>query len=109
MPTYHNMFTTINSQIDDGSTALTVFATIDEAKSFFWTAEALAVVDNYTSRVEYQLVADANGDYTKLKKTEGFDTSGIGATYNTQKDALLSSDSWGKNGYTKENSEDHLF
>lgn len=109
MPTYHNMFTAILSQIDDGSTAPTVFATIDEAKSFFWTVEALAVVDNYTSRVEYQLVADANGDYTKLKKTEGFDTSGIGDTYNTEKDALLSSNQWGKNGYTQERSEDHLF
>lgn len=109
MPAYHNTFTTINSQIDDGSTAPTVFATIDEAKSYFWTAEALAVVDTYTSRVEYQLVADANGNNTKLKKTEGFDTSGIGDNYNTQKDLLLSSNQWGKNGYTKENSEDHLF
>jgi hypothetical protein len=109
MPTYHNMYTTIFSQIDDGSTALTVFTSIDQAKSFFFTTSALAVIDTHTSRVEYQLVADANGDNTKLKKTEGFDTSGIGDTYNTQKDALLSSNNWGNRGYIDETSTDHLF
>jgi len=108
MPTYHNMFTTIFSQ-NDGSTSPTVFATVDEAKSYFFTAAALSCVDNNTSQVAYQLVADGNGDFTKLKKTEGFDTSGIGDTYHTIKTDLINAGNWGANGYTTEDSEDHLF
>ena len=109
MAKYHNMFTIIASQFDDGSTALTEFSTTDEAKEYFWTTEALAVQDTYTSEVQYQLVADDNGKFTKVKKTEGFDGSGIGDTYNTKKHALLSSNNWGKFGHTSETSTDHLF
>ena len=106
---YHNKFTVITSQIFDGSTALTVFSSIDQAKNFFYTADALSCCDNHTSRVEYQLVADENGDNTKLKRTEGFDTSGIGDQYNTTKDTLLNAGNWANNPYTTAVSEDHLF
>ena len=109
MATYHHMFTIIASQIDDGSTALTEFSSADEAKEFFWTTEALAVQDTYTSKVQYQLVEDDNGKFTKVKKTEGFVGYGIGDTYNTKKDALLSSKKWGKVGHTFKTSTDHLF
>jgi hypothetical protein len=108
MSTYHKTITTIFSQVDDGSTPLTVFATVDEAKSYFWTTEALAVVDSHTGQVAYQLVADANGDNTKLKKTEGFD-AGAGVDYNSNKTSLINSNGWGNNPYTTESSEDHLF
>jgi hypothetical protein len=103
------MFTKIFSQISDGSTPLIVFANVDEAKSYFFSADALSCIDSHTSQVAYQLVADENGDNTKLKKTEGFDTSGIGETYNTVKTALIEAGNWGINGYTIEDSTDHLF
>jgi len=109
MPTYHNTFTTITSQISDGSTPLTVFSTVDEAKSYFYTAEALACTADNTSRVEWQLVADENGDNTKLKRTEGFNTSGIGDTYNTTKTNLINAGNWTANPYTSELVDDHLF
>ena len=41
----HNKQTKIISQIDDGSTILTVFADVAAAKAFFFTDEALAVMD----------------------------------------------------------------
>ena len=103
------MFTIITSQIDDGSTPLTVFATVEEAKSYFYTAEALACSENHSTRVAWQLMSDGNGDNTKLKRTEGFDTSGIGETYNTTKNNLISANNWTKNPYTTESSTDHLF
>jgi hypothetical protein len=106
---YHNKFTVITSQIFDGSTALTVFSSIDQAKNFFYTTDALSCSDNYSSRVEYQLVADENGYNTKLKRTEGFDTSGIGDQYNEIKNDLLNAGNWGNNPYTTTESADHLF
>ena len=41
----HNKQTKIISQVDDGSTALTTFANVNEAKAFIFTDEALTVMD----------------------------------------------------------------
>ena len=71
-----NKQTSIFSQIDDGSTALTVFADTDAAKSFFFTTEALAVWDETCTTLQWALVADGNGDNTKLKVTFDFGTKG---------------------------------
>jgi len=89
--------------------SLTIFSSVDEAKSFFWSTDALSCVDTNTSQVQYQLVADGEGNNTMVKKTEAWDTSGIGDTYNTLKTNLINSNNWGITGYTTENSTDHLF
>lgn len=66
-----NKKTTIFSQIDDGSTALTTFATVAEAKAFFLTAEALAVYDECCTELQWALVGT-----TGLKCTMAFGTKG---------------------------------
>jgi len=72
----HNKQTKIISQEDDGSTTLTVFANVDAAKTFFFTDEALAVLDETCTILEWALVNDGNGDATKLKSTFAFGTKG---------------------------------
>lgn len=124
MPNADNNYGTFNkqtqilTQIDDLSTTIVVFANTDEAKSHFYTADALTVIDECCTNVQWALVADDNGDNTKLKVTFDFGTKGnwdISANddwagqYNSRKTALLDSDGWGNNGHTTESSTDHLF
>jgi len=113
-----NKQTSIFSQTDDGSTALTVFADTDTAKSHFFTTEALAVYDETCTTLQWALVADGNGDNTKLKVTYDFGVKGIpniapaddwAGQYNSRKQALIDSNGWAANGYTTEISTDHLF
>jgi hypothetical protein len=107
-----NKRTTIFSQIDDGSTALTIFATVAEAKAFFFTAEALAVFDECCTELQWALVGT-----TGLKQTMTFGTRGgnIAAAddwagqYNSRKTALRNSNNWAKNGYTTQEVDSHLF
>jgi len=76
------------------------------------------VNDECCTNLQWALVADANGDNTKLKVTFDFGTKGSfditasndwAGQYNSRKDALMSAGNWGNNGYTTENSTDHLF
>tara|TARA_R110000803_G_scaffold208532_1_gene277268 strand:+ start:91 stop:465 length:375 start_codon:yes stop_codon:yes gene_type:complete len=124
MPNSDNTFGTFNkktqilSQIDDGSTALTNHANVAAGKSFFYTAEALTVFDECCTELQWALVADDNGDNTKLKCTMTFGTkgtAGIAAAddwagqFNSRKTALLDADGWSNAGYTTADSSDHLF
>ena len=113
-----NKQTSIFSQIDNESTALTVFADTDAAKSFFFTTEALAVWDETCTTLQWALVADGNGDNTKLKVTFDFGTKGAGTAeaddwaeqYNSRKTALINSNNWaGSFGFSYQSSTDHLF
>jgi hypothetical protein len=107
-----NKRTTIFSQIDDGSTALTTFATVSAAKSFFFTTEALAVYDECCTELQWALV-----DTTGLKCTMTFGTKGYPTTasddwaeqYNSRQTALRNSNNWVKNGYTFQETDSHLF
>jgi len=107
-----NKRTSIFSQIDDGSTALTTFTTIDEAKSFFFTAEALAVYDECCTELQWALVGT-----TGLKGTMTFGTKGgqIAAAddwaeqYNSRKTALRNINKWVKNPYSFQDTDSHLF
>ena len=106
-----NKRTKIISQIDDGLTPLTVFADTDEAKSHFFHDEALAVMNECSTQLEWAIV-----DTNKLKFTYAFGTKGgnIAAAddwagqYNSRKTALISSNNWMKNGNSADSS-DHLF
>ena len=113
-----NKQSSIFSQIDDGSTPLTVFADTDAAKSHFFTTEALAVWDETCTTLQWALLADGNGDNTKLKVTFDFGTKGdpniAGADdwagqYNSRKTTLINSEGWAANPYSTETSTDHLF
>jgi hypothetical protein len=117
MPNSDNLYGTSNkrtkiiSQIDDGLTPLTVFADTDEAKSHFFHDEALAVMNECCTQLEWAIV-----DTNKLKFTYAFGTKGgnIAAAadwagqYNSRKTALISSNNWMKTGNSADSS-DHLF
>jgi hypothetical protein len=125
MPNSDNTYGTFNkrtshfSQVDDGSTALTVFADTDAAKSHFFTADALAVWDECCTTLQWALLADGNGDNTKLKVTFDFGTKGDpniseaddwAGQYNSRKQVLKDSDSWFNNPTTvTPDQTDHLF
>ena len=106
-----NKRTTIFSQIDDGSTALTTFATVDEAKAFFFNAEALAVYDECCTELQWALVGA-----TGLKRTMTFGTKGNVAAaddwaeqYKSRKAALTSINKWAKFAWAHSETSDHLF
>lgn len=123
MPNSDNTFGTYNkqtkiiSQIDDGSTALTVFADTDAAKSYFFTDNALTVIDETCTVLEWALVADGNGDNTQLKTTFAFGTKGNSdiaesddwaEQYNSRKTTLIDAEDWTKVQCTFTDSSDHL-
>jgi len=110
----YNKQTKIIAQNDDGSTALTTFADVDAAKAHFFTAEALTVMDECCTVLEWELVGN-----TGLKTTFAFGTKGSGtaeaddwaAQYNTRKTALVDADGWVKDQTPKfyfTDSSDHL-
>lgn len=125
MPNLDNQFGTFNkrtshfSQVYDGSTALTIFADTDTAKSHFFTTEALAVWDETCTTLQWALLADGNGENTRLKVTFDFGTKGTpgiaeaddwAGQYNFRKQALIDSNSWFKNPtMATPDQSDHLF
>ena len=99
-----NKQTKIASQIDDGSTALTTFEDVAAAKTFYFTDDALAVWDETCTRLQWALVADGDGNNTKLKFTFAFGTKGSGTPeaddwaeqYNSRKTILRNANGWAK-------------
>ena len=123
MPNSDNTYGTFNkqtkiiSQIDDGSTALQIFADVNAAKSHFFTDSAITVMDECCTVLEWALVADGNGDNTQLKTTFAFGTKGtanISAAddwaeqYNSRKTALINSQGWTKVNCTFTDDSNHL-
>ena len=123
MPNSDNNFgtytkqTKIISQVDDGSTTWTIFADVAAAKTFYFTDDALTVMDECCTILEWALVADDNGDNTKLKTTFAFGTKGNSdiaeaddwaGQYNSRKSALIDSNEWTKANCTFASSDDHL-
>ena len=114
----HNKQTKIISQTYDGSTALTSFANVDAAKSFYFTDDALTVMDECCTVLEWALVADERGDNTQLKTTFAFGTKGSGTAeaddwaeqYNSRKTILRDANGWVKPGIVMvfTDSSDHL-
>ena len=90
-----NRYTNIMSQHDDGSTALTIFTSVQQAVDYFLTANAQQCAVDHSTQVQYALVADDNGDNTKLKRTLGFDFSGQGQEYNNRMIELITAGDWG--------------
>ena len=86
--------TTIISQWEEDSTASQAFTTLDGAKDFYLTANAQECNEDHTTQVAYAIMADDNGNNTKLKMTLGFDNSGQGAAYNLRFIELLNANDW---------------
>jgi hypothetical protein len=99
----------------------TIFASVDEAKSFIFTDEALAVINETCTQIEWALVNDGDGNATQLKKTFAFGTKGGSIAtsddwaeqYNSRKQALIDSNTWMKTytgkSFTATDSAEHLF
>lgn len=107
-----NKRTQILSQIDDGSSVPISFSTVDEAKTFFFTDQAIAVFEECCTELQWAVV-----DSTKLKYTMTFGTKGgqinpaddWAGQFNSRKQALRDSNNWGANPYTFTQVEEHLF
>lgn len=72
----YNKQTVVRSQVDDESKPKTIFTTVQEAVDFFISPHCQQVHDECCTNLEYALVRDENGDYTKLKVTFDFGTKG---------------------------------
>jgi hypothetical protein len=131
MPNADNTFGTFNKQTkiisqiftpghfnEDSSTMeYNVFASVDEAKSYFFTDDALTVMDETCTVLEWALHADSDGFNTKLKTTFAFGTKGSAdisesddwaEQYNSRKTTLMDAGNWTKTLANFEDSSDHL-
>jgi hypothetical protein len=107
-----NKRTQILTQIDDGSTVPTTFATVAEAKSFFYTDNALAVFDECCTELQWALVGTTGLKYTMTFGTKGGNIAAAddwAGQFNSRKTALINAKNWAKNGYTTEDVTSHLF
>ncbi len=107
-----NKRTQVLSQIDDGSTALTTFATVAEAKSWFYTDAALAVFDECCTELQWALVGTTGLKYTMTFGTKGGQIAAAddwSGQFNSRKTVLIDSDNWAKNPYTTQELDSHLF
>ena len=107
-----NKKTNILSQIDDGSTALTIFADINTAVAYFFTADAQAVFHECCTELQWSVVDNVKLKYTITFGTKGYPTNEAddwAGQFNSRKQALIDSSTWGNNGYSFATSTDHLF
>jgi hypothetical protein len=107
-----NKRTQVLTQIDDGSTAPTTFATVAEAKSFFYTDNALAVFDECCTELQWALVGSTGLKYTMTFGTKGGTIAAAddwAGQFNSRKTALISANNWAKNPYTTQEVDSHLF
>jgi hypothetical protein len=112
------IFNQWGSQNEDSSWNFgTSHANVDAAKSWFLTAEALAVYDECCTELQWALVADTNGGNTMLKATYTFGTKGAGTAaaddwaeqFKSRKSALVASNGFFNNCDHVTDSTDHLF
>ena len=106
-----NKRTQILAQIDDGSTALTTFATVAEAKSFFYKDTALAVFDECCTELQWALVGSTGLKYTMTFGTKGGNIAAAddwAEQFNSRKTALINAYNWSKNPYTTQEVDSHL-
>jgi hypothetical protein len=107
-----NKRTQLLTQIDDGSTAPTTFATVAEAKAFFFTAEALAVYDECCTELQWVLVGTTGLKYTMTFGTKGGNIAAAddwAEQFKSRMTALISANNWAKNPYAIQEVDSHLF
>jgi len=117
-----NKQTILHSQPSDESSLVTEFASVDAAKSYIYTANALTVWDECCTNLQWSLVADSHGRNTQLKVTFDFGTKGTSdinssddwaAQWTSRRQALIDADDWMQDqafwAVTCSTSTDHLF
>jgi hypothetical protein len=107
-----NKRTQVLSQIDDGSTALTTFATVNEATVFFYTTEALAVFNECCTQLQWALAGTTGLKYTMTFGTKGGNIAAAddwAEQFNSRKTVLINAKNWAKNVYSTQEVDSHLF
>lgn len=106
-----NRISGIYSQVPRDNGPLKIFASVDEAKLFFHTSDALAVHDECCTELHWALEGT-----TKLKRTMAFGIKKNGKKeihwsdqYNLKRTELINKNKWARNLYTFKIVEDHLF
>lgn len=127
----YNKQTKIYTQPEDGSSILRVYESVDDAKGYIFTTEALAVFDECCTNLQWSVIADDSGNNTWLKVTFDFGTKGASnqaaaddwaEQFRTRKQALIDSDKFfhlvlegaspfkgNRTGFVVVDSTDHLF
>lgn len=108
-----NKLTKILSQVDDGSTVLTNFADVEEAKNFFFHSDALTVFDECCTELQWVVVDNQKLKYTMtfgIKEDRNIEEGNDWAEeYRTRLNAFSDAGTLANNPYTEEESTDHLF
>ena len=100
------------SKMDDGSIRLAIFATVAEAKSFFYTDAALAVFNECCTELQWALVGTTGLKFTMTFGTKGGNIAAAddwAGQFNSRKTALINANSWVKNPYDTQEVDSHLF
>ena len=108
MPVNSKITTVLTQKLKDNQTIKT-FENLQEAKDWFFTANAQKLSADYCLKVQWALVQDENGNNTKLKKTEEWGLDGSAQVYNNKKIELIGVDDWNTNDFHHETSDYHLF
>ena len=107
-----NKKTQILIATDNGFSAPTTFATVDEAKAYFFTDAALAVFNECCTELQWALVGTTGLKYTMTFGTKGGNIAPAddwAEQFNSRKTALISADNWAAHSYTTEETNSHLF
>lgn len=106
-----NKISGIYSQVTTNNNSLKIFASVDEAKSFFHTDAALAVHNECCTELHWALEGA-----TQLKRTMAFGIKKNNKEeihwsdqFNLKKTELMNKNKWAKNIYTFKIVENHLF
>jgi hypothetical protein len=90
----------------------TTFATVAEAKLYFYTDAALAVFNECCTELQWSLVDNTGLKYTMTFGTKGGNVAAAddwAGQFNSRKTALINAKNWVKNPYQTQEADSHLF
>jgi hypothetical protein len=107
-----NKRTQILTHVPADPSTLPTFTTVAQAKSYFYTDNALAVFDECCTELQWALVGSTGLKYTMTFGTKGGNIAQAddwAEQFNSRKTALISAKNWTKNSYITEVVDSHLF
>ena len=107
-----NKKTQILIATDNGFSAPTTFATVDEAKAYFFTDAALAVFNECCTELQWALVGTTGLKYTMTFGTKGGNIAAAddwAEKYHSRRNALVVANQWIKKPHDTQVVDSHLF
>ena len=107
-----NKKTQILTATDNGFSAPTIFATVAEAKAYFFTDAALAVLNECCTELQWALVGTTGLKYTMTFGTKGGNIAAAddwAETYHSRRNALVVANQWIKKPHDTQVVDSHLF